>query len=409
MLDGYQLLTVTHRQTPLQSIGKFVVSHPDEQTLKARLEALKASFGLDEMLYLATCNRVVYLFHTEEPLPAAFKVAFFQAVSSCLSTEFIEENVVQLNGRMAVDHFFKVAASIDSLVVGEREILRQLKEAYDRCAGWGLTGDHLRILVQAAVVAAKEVYSSTRLGEKSISVVSLAVKEMLKTRLPKTARILMIGAGQTNLLVAKFLAKYDFHNVSVFNRTLEKAEQLAEMVQGRAFHFNNLSSYKAGFDCMIVCTGATNAVVDKTLYASLLAGETDRKTVIDLSVPNNVAKEVTQNFNLHFIEIENLRALANENLAFREQEIIHASELLDRSLAEFELSARSRGIERALHKIPQEVKAVKERAMNEVFRKEVEVLDDSTRQLLERMMTYMEKKCTGIPMKLAKEALTVRA
>ena len=409
MLDGYKLLTVTHRQTPLQSIGKFVVAHADEQALKARLEALKAAFGLDELLYVATCNRVIFLLHTDQPTGPSFHQAFFQAVNPGLDADYIEENVILLEDKAAADHLFKVAASIDSLVVGEREILRQIKEAYERCFNWGLTGDHLRILVQATIVAAKEVYSETRLGEKSVSVVSLAVKEMLKTRLPKSARILMIGAGQTNLLVSKFLAKYGFYNVAVFNRTFEKAGQLAAMVQGTAHHFDELNQYNKGFDCLIVCTGATSVVVDKTLYYSLLAGEADRKVVIDLSVPNNVSREVTDQFDIHFIEIEGLRALADENLSFREQEVTHACELLDRHLAEFEVYAHNRYIERALHKIPVEVKAVKERAMNEVFRKEVEGLDDATRQLLERMMTYMEKKCTGIPMKLAKEALSVRA
>ncbi len=101
--------------------------------------------------------------------------------------------------------------------------------------------------------------------------------------------------------------------------------------------------------------------------------------------------------------------MAQVNLSFREQEVTVAIELLETHLEEFETTARNRRIERALHRIPGEVTAVKERALNEVFKKEVEVLDESTRQLLERMMTYMEKKCTGIPMKVAKEALTVPA
>ncbi len=409
MLDSYKILTITHRQTPLQSIGKFIIAHENEAALRSRLEELKSDFGVDEMLYLATCNRVMFLFNREKSLSPAFIQQFFQAVNPQLSADFIEKHVVAYEGKAAVDHLFKVTASIDSLVVGEREILRQLREAYDRCLNWNLTGDNIRIIMQAAVVAAKEVYAQTRLGEKSVSVVSLAVKELLKTKLPKNARILMIGAGQTNMLVSKFLAKYGFTNVSVFNRTFEKAEQLARMTGGSAYKFNELESYQQGFDCLIACTGATQAVVDKKLYSSLLAGETSRKVVIDLSVPNNVCKEVVEDFDVHFIEVEGLRALAQVNLSFREQEVTVAIELLETHLEEFETTARNRRIERALHRIPGEVTAVKERALNEVFKKEVEVLDESTRQLLERMMTYMEKKCTGIPMKVAKEALTVPA
>lgn len=407
MLDQYKILTVTHRHTPLQSIGKFVVAHHDEGHLRDHLESLKLKFGLDELFYLATCNRVMFLIHTEKTLETSFPEKFLQAINPSLSADFIQKSVVEFNGKSAVDHLFKVAASIDSLVVGEREILRQLKEAYDRCSNWKLTGDNIRILMQAAVIAAKEVYAQTRLGEKSVSVVSLAVKELLKTKLSKNARILMVGAGQTNMLVTKFLAKYGFNNVTIFNRTLEKAQQVADMVNGRALNFHELENYREGFDCLIVCTGATLAVVDSPLYTKLLANDTDRKIVIDLSVPNNVCKEITENFDVHFIEIEGLRTLAQENLSFREQEVAVASQLLDRHLGEFETTARKRRIERALHRIPVEVSAVKERALNEVFKKEVETLDESSRQLLERMLTYMEKKCTGIPMKVAREALTV--
>ncbi|MBK9013416.1 MAG: glutamyl-tRNA reductase [Saprospiraceae bacterium] len=405
MLNGFKILTVTHRQTSLQHIEKFVVTHSDETVLRARLEALKAEFGLAEMMYLATCNRVMFLFYSETVSPPNFQSNFFQHINPSLSEHFITENVTLYEGRAAAEHLYRVASSIDSLVVGEREILRQLREAYDRCQQWSLTADHLRIAMQGAVVAAKEVYTETRLGDKPVSVVSLAIRELLKTKLPNSTRILMVGAGQTNILVAKFLAKNGFQNVTVFNRTLERAQRIAISLNGRAFGFDELADYKEGFDCLIVCTGATKAVVDNQLYIKILAGETGKKVIIDLSVPNNVCKEVVANHNVHFIEIEGLRALAQENRSFREQEVTVANELLDLHLAEFVAAVRNRRIERALHQVPAEMKAVKEYAMNKVFKKEIDVLDDSARELLERMMDFMEKKCTGIPIKVAKEAL----
>lgn len=406
MLDGFKILTITHRKTSLQHIEKFVVAHADEQSLRTKLESLKADFGLAEMVYLATCNRVMFLFYTESHTPSSFQTDFFQHLNPSLSEHLIAENVTLYEGHAAAEHLYRVAASVDSLVVGEREILRQLREAYDRCQAWGLTGDHLRMAMQGAVVAAKEVYTDTRLGDKPVSVVSLAMREMQKAKLPKTARILMIGAGQTNVLVAKFLAKNGFHNVAVFNRTLERAQHIAKTVGGRAFGFDELGHYTEGFDCLIVCTGATKAVVDNELYIKLLAGETGLKTIIDLSVPNNVCKEVVASHDVHFIEIEGLRALAHENRSFREREVSAATELLNRHLAEFEAAVRNRRIERALRQVPAEVKAVKEYAMNKVFKKEIDVLDETTRELLERMMDFMEKKCTGIPIKVAKQALT---
>ncbi len=405
MLNGYKILTVTHRQTPLREIGRFVLPHENDTQLKSQLTSLRKELQMDELVYLSSCNRVLYFFYTKETLPTTFATDFFKNIQPNLSPELIRQNVNLMEGAGAIEHLFKVAASIDSLVVGEREILRQLREAYERCRSWGLTGDHLRIAMDAAVVAAKEVYAKTRLGEKSVSVVSLAIKELMKTKLPKSARILMIGAGQTNALVAKFLKKYGYGNVTVFNRTLAAAEKIAGLLNGKARSLESLQSYGTSFDCMIVCTGATKPIVDETLYANLLGNEKGKKVVIDLSIPNNVDRKVVESFDLNYIQIEGLKALAKENLSFREREVSNACELLDVHLTDFEVKARHRRIERALHKIPTEVKAVRERAMNEVFKKEIESLDSDALRIVERMMTYMEKKCTGIPIKVAKEAL----
>jgi glutamyl-tRNA reductase len=305
----------------------------------------------------------------------------------------------------ALSHLYSVAGSIDSLVVGEHQILGQLREAYDRNLEWGLTGDNIRLAVQNAILAAKGVYSNTRIGDKPVSIVSLAIQQMLRAHVHKDDRVLIVGAGQTNQLVGKFLLKHEFTDVRVFNRTLLKAQELAANLNGAAFPLDRLPEHRGGFDCLIVCTGSTEPIVDASLYEKLLNGESGRKVVIDLSIPHNVDPEVSEKFDVQYIEIEGLRILAKENLAFREQEVSRAKHLLDNYLQEFPTIHKQRQLEIALRSLPTEIKAVKSRALNDVFRKEVETLDDHTRDLVERMLAYMEKKCIGIPMKAAREAL----
>lgn len=410
MLKGYHIFTVTHRNTPLSLIGSFLFNDISEDDLPLRLEAVKTAFDIDELLYVATCNRVIYLLHTSHDLDKSFSQRFFNFINPELDAASVAKHVMHYQGDEAIQHFFNVAASIDSLVVGEREILRQLREAYQRCLNWNVTGDKIRLLMDQAVIAAKDVYSNTKLGEKSVSVVSLAIRKMMDSHLPKSARILMIGAGQTNELVTKFLVKYGYSNVTIFNRTLEKAESLASKFQGRrAFCLSELDKYSGGFDCLIVCTGATKTVIDKTRYSRLLNGDSQAKIAIDLSVPHNIDSEILQEFNVKLIEVEGLKKLAKENLSFREHEVEHAQNLLDLHFQEFKSLFHTREIEIAFRQIPQEVKAVREKAMNEVFRKELEHLDDNSRSLIERMLVYMEKKCTGIPMKVAREAMVVKA
>ena len=406
MLSHLKILTVTHKRTNLNEIGNFVIKSTDNTELQAKLEKLKQQFQLDELFYLSTCNRVMYLFVTDHDLDASFTSHFFQSINPDLPLATIEQLAdiaYGLEGEKAMDHLLDVAASIDSLVIGERQILGQMREAYEQSRSWGLSGDFIRIVFQQAVQAAKSVYAKTRIGDKPVSIVSLAIQKLLKSNLPKEARILLIGAGQTNALAAKFLAKHNYNNVTVFNRSIEKAEKIANTIDGTAHALSALAGFKGGFDGMIVCTGATEAIVTPAIYEQLLAGEQDQKVVIDLAIPNNVDAAVMDQFDVNYIEIEGLRQLAKENLAFREQEIVKAKKLLVDFLQEMPTLIQQRRLEMALRQVPEEIKAVKAKAINEVFQKEVATLDDTTRELMERMLTYMEKKCIGIPMKAARE------
>ncbi|MFK7935728.1 MAG: glutamyl-tRNA reductase [Saprospiraceae bacterium] len=405
MLDNYKILTISHRTTNLKEIGDFVVRYANEAELHEQLHLLKKDFAIDELVYLSTCNRLTFLLHTQQEIDNAFIIKLFQAINPDLKEALILEKVLSYKGLAAIEHVYQLAASIDSLVVGEREILRQFREAFNNCQAWGLTGDNLRLLARLVVEGAKEVYAQTRIGEKPVSIVSLAIKNLLNSNLKKDARILLVGAGQTNNLVAKFLVKYQYTNVTVFNRTLAKAEKLAKYLNGKSQRLVDLAKFTEGFDCMVVCTGATEAVIDSENYRELLNGETDKKLVIDLSIPNNVAKAVRDNFNLKYIEIEDLRQAAKVNLAFREKEVTIAKELLKDHILAFPGLYQQRQIARAMRHVPDQIKAIKSHAMNSVFRKEVESLDGDTRELLERMMAYMEKRCIGIPMKAAKDAM----
>ena len=405
MHKNFKILTITHRKSSLKEIGNYVVQANSPDELKANLEALKRFYGLEELFYLATCNRVLFFFCTDQKIDDHFIQSFFGKVNPDLNVKQIEqldEILYHLEADEAIQHLFEVAASIDSLVVGEREILRQLREAYEQCANWGLTGDRVRLLFQNIVVGAKAVYAQTRIGEKPVSVVSLAIQKLLNSGLDKNARILLVGAGQTNGLVAKFLLKYQYTNVVVFNRTLAKAEALAEKLNGKALLLSELDQYKEGFDAIIICTGATKAILDTTLYSTIVQEDKSEKLIIDLSIPNNVAPEVKEEFPVRYIEIDDLRQLAKENLSFREREVEKARNLLTSYVSAVPGQLRQRQIELAMRSIPEEIKAVKQKAMNEVFKKDLEGLDEETAELFERMMSYMEKKCIGIPMKAAR-------
>lgn len=403
----YKTITVTHKTSNLKEISDYVVMGNNDH-LKELLETLKEEFGLGELLYLSTCNRVLYFFTTPQKVNAKFTKRFLSYINPVFkpkqADKRIDEEVLTFEGINAINHIYEVAASVDSLVVGEREILRQLRESYKQCKEWGLTGDNLRLLMRYVVTSAKKVYAQTRIGEKPISVVSLAVQKMMSTTFTRRSKILLVGAGQTNNLVSKFLAKYEYQNITVFNRTFSKAEKLAaRFSNGKALPLSELADFKDDFDIIIACTGSVKMLVTTDLYKNILNGDTSHKMVIDLSIPNNVDRTIADLHDVNYVEIEDIRQMAKINLAFREREVTNAKAILNEELEEFEIQFQQRQVELAIRDIPVQIKEVKVKAMNEVFKKELDGLDDATIDLMDRMMTYMEKKCISIPMKMAKQ------
>ena len=407
-LSSYKILTITHKSTALKNIGNFVLPNLDsEEALQEKLQSIQEALEMDELLYLATCNRVLFFFSSKQALTDCFLEKFESVVYPNLeATIKLKDSASVYCGEEAMTHLLEVASSVDSLVIGEREILRQLRESYQRCNKVGATGDSIRMAVQLAVESAKKVYSTTRIGQKAVSVVSLAIRQLLAKNPPRDARVLIVGAGQTNTLVGKFLLKYGFQNCTVFNRSEPNAIALATMLgKGAAYTLDKLPAYDKGFDILIACTGATEAIITPELYQNILQGDTDEKILIDLSIPNNIDSTISENYNTTYIEIDGLKELVNENLAFREKEVINVQAIITERVTEFRKIYKGRQVELALSEVPTQIKAIRQHALTSVFKNEVSSLDDEVQELIDRMMMYMEKRCIAIPIQAAKEHL----
>ncbi len=403
MLDGYRLFTLTHRHAGLDQLEPYAIA---TEKVPATIGRLCGALGWEEAFYLSTCNRVLFFFYQDRAAVPPSICEFQTALGVDPKASGVKP--VYLEGEAAVLHLYDVAASIDSMVVGEREILRQLRLSYLACHEAGHCGDHIRLVMQSAVAAAKEVYHRTRIGQKPVSVVSLAAQRIAQQRLAPDSRVLMVGAGQTNWLISKFLQRQGFTNVTVANRTLANAQRLARVYGGKAIALDDLAGYEGGFDLLIVCTASTRPTVNVAEFEQLLNGEgATEKVVVDLSIPHNVDPEVVEAYQPTYIQIDDLRKLAQSNLAFREREVSEARLLIEAQLASFRESVQQRRIERALSGVPGEIKEIRKRAIAEVFSRDLERLKPETRELIERMMHYMERKCIGVPMRAARRAAVV--
>jgi len=405
MLNRFKIITITHQHLNVEDIAQFAMHRSDLSNYDDKLHFLSELLSTKELVYLNTCNRVSYIFYGDQALDKNFLIDFFSKINpeiSKLKLESILKYVQCLEDTEAIDHLFKVAASMESMVVGEREIFRQLRDAFNESQKHGYIGDHLRLLERHFVTTAKEVYANTAIGQNPVSIVSLAIQKFLENIDDRDSKILLIGAGETNSLVGKFLSKYQFRNITIFNRSLDNAQALRTMLNADAFHLTELEHFTEGFDAIFICTAASKPIINSDIYRSLVQRDDSKKIIVDLSVPHNVEHNVIEQNDITYIDIEQLRALAEHNLNLRKGELEKAKVITNKCLAEFSTSIQHRQIEKMLTFIPKEIEQVKVHALENVYKDKIDALDPEAKTLIKEMMDYMAKKSVAIPMKLAK-------
>ncbi len=404
-MNHLKIIAATHKNFDINDIGKF---HIDEKEWGNRLAALKKNSGVEELMFLSTCNRVEFLLNTNREIDKDFVNKFIASVYPEIKTKDAERTIssaLVFEGEEALKHLFHVASSLDSLVVGEREIITQVRNAYELCKKLDLTGDLLRIVIQKTIECAKKVYTHTNISRNPVSVVSLAYRKLRDLNVKLDAKFLIIGSGVTNSTMAKYLKKHGFTDFVVFNRTLVNAEKLAKDISAKAFPLSELKSYKNGFDVIVTCTGSSEAIITQEIYSSLVGNDKTKKVVIDLAVPNDLDAEILKNHDVNLIAVSNLQEIADKNLKEREKELAACEKIIDENIDLFRKEIKERKIELAMSDVPRKVKEIRETAVNEVFAKEIGKLDVSSKETLDKVIAYLEKKYISVPMKMAKEIL----
>lgn len=404
-LSHFKIIAFTHKTFGLEGLGKL---HLAEEREEALLKDALTLPGVKELMFLSTCNRSELLLSYAPAADRKFLVKLLGKIYPAWDKTALDQHAdraVVYAGDEALRHLFRVASSIDSLVVGEREIITQVRNAFERCNRYGTTGDLLRMVIRKTIESAKEVYTQTHIAKKPVSVVSLAYRKLRELNVKLDARFLVIGAGTTNTTMAKYLKKHGFKNFAVFNRTLSKAETLAAELGGKALPLKELGSFKGGFDVMVTCTGSSEPVITKKIYKSLTGSDKSKKIVIDLAVPNDLAADVLNSYDINLIAVNNLQEVAKENLKEREKELDACHAIIDANIEEFRLAIKARQVELAMSGVPRKVKEIRETAINEVFAKDIEQLDEQSKAVLGKIVAYLEKKYISVPMKLAREIL----
>jgi glutamyl-tRNA reductase len=299
--------------------------------------------GCAEALVLSTCNRVEVYAASPVRVPT-------ETVARCLARAINQESredalpFYRYEDDDCVKHLFRVAAGVDSMVVGETEILGQAKKAYEFARSSGAAGPFLHRLFQRAFRVAKQVRTHTEITRGSVSVGSVAVDLAQKIFGDLAGRkVLVLGAGETSERTARALASRGVADLRVSNRSTDRAEELARSVGGWAVPFHLWLKQCGEIDILITSTSSGTPLVSKQALEPVLRERIDRPLfIIDIAVPRDVDPKINELGGVYLYDIDSLQAVAEQSLALRRQQIIAAEEIIGEHVADFrEMLVRS--------------------------------------------------------------------
>jgi glutamyl-tRNA reductase len=301
-----------------------------EETLPGALADLRARAGVTEAVILSTCNRVEITLTTEDGADPEAIVSAFLSDHKAVSAESIGPHLYRHEGRDAIHHMFRVASSLDSMVVGEPQILGQLKNAYAAAKECGAVCGWLEGLMTRAFSVAKRVRSETGIGQMAVSVSYAAVELARKIFGSLDNRTVMIaGAGKMSELAARHLRRSGASHVFVTNRTHERAVEMAKLFQGTPVEYSRFTAMLPEVDILIASSGAPHYILHKDEMHRVIAARRNKPMfLIDIAVPRNIEPAVNDLDNVFLYDIDDLQEVVNSNLRERAREADHAEKMV---------------------------------------------------------------------------------
>jgi glutamyl-tRNA reductase len=302
----------------------------------AETDRVLRSCGCSEALLLSTCNRVEIYAAAKSFVPTDQIVRCLKR-SDGLELDGHLENFYRYEAAACARHLFRVASGLDSMVVGETEILGQAKKAYEAARVAGAAGKYLHRLFQRAFRVAKQVRTHTEITRGAVSVGSVAVDLAQKIFGDlQNCKVLVLGAGETSERTVRALISRGVSDLRVSNRSSQRAGALAVAVNGRAVPFDNWPEQCGEIDILIAATSSDVPLVSKDELAPILRDRIDRPLfIIDIAVPRDVAPDVNALDGVYLYDIDSLQSIAEQSLAMRREQIATAEEIIDRHVAEF--------------------------------------------------------------------------
>ena len=339
----FSITGVNHKSAPVEVRERLAF---DEQSLAEALQSLKTRPGFREGLILSTCNRVEVVLTSEDSGAAMVEVDEFLADARHVEREWVTPYLYRFEDGDAIRHLFRVAASLDSMVVGEPQILGQLKSAYALAKQHGAVSGFLDNLLTRAFSVAKRVRSETDIGESAVSVSYAAVelaKEIFGTL--KDKRVLIVGAGKMSELAARHLRRSGATQIYVTNRTYERAVEMAKLFEGQIVEYTAFPRFLHEVDIVITSSGAPHFIIVRDDMKKVLDARRNRPMfLIDIAVPRNIEPSVNELDNVFLYDIDDLQKVVETNLAGRQQSAADAEAIIHEEVSRMMVRLKERQV-----------------------------------------------------------------
>jgi len=385
---------LNHRVAPLELRERLAFSAAE---LKNRFQAGSLPAGMDELVVLSTCNRTeVYACGEDD---TALRVALEGVLSAKrgAAVSLTDSQFYGFGGEMAVRHLFRVAASLDSMILGESQILGQVREAYRLAQEGRTSGRVLSRLFQQAVRVGKRARSETAISAGAVSVSSVALDLARKIFGDLSGRqALVLGAGETGELTLSLLVDQGVESVLVANRTYRRAVELALKYHGTAVNYDELHKYLAQADIVLSSTSAPHFILTRDNAGPYLARRHRPVFLIDLAVPRDIDPALAELENCFLYNIDDLQGVVQANVQERQSQVGMVEEIVESECTEFMSWYESLAVVPLIRSLHAKMDSLRRREVEKVLGK-LSHLSESDRQLVESFSVQMLNKFLHAP------------
>ncbi len=389
------IVGLNHDTAPIEVREKVAF---DGDKLGEAIENLKDFPDIKESIILSTCNRVEIYANAVESDSGTKSIKKFISEFHRVPEHLLDTSLYMYTGKKAIRHIFRVASSLDSMIVGEPQILGQLKDAFDLAMKRKSTSVLLNKLMKKSISVAKRVRTETKIGESAVSI-SFAAVELAKKifeDLP-TKTSMLIGAGEMAELAARHLIEIGVGDMLVTNRTIERAEELAREFHGRVVEFDAFPLELANTDIIICSTGAPHYIISKEHMHTIMKQRKNKPVfIIDISVPRNVDPEINDMDNIFLYDIDDLQGIVTTNIQEREKEAEKAEEIIGDEIDSFLKWQASLTAVPTIIALREKADEIKNEELQKALRK-LERLGESEIRFIEAMTNAIVNKLIHFP------------